>query len=487
MFGWQVAIWLQESKDQDKAMLTIGKVLRALGKDTNPRNCQEVVTGGCIDSRQATQGSLFVALAGEQTDGHLYVDQAFEGGAVLALVEHQIDSAYHVFQLDEIPDCLGKLPFSVIVPNTLAALQTVAAWWRAQFDIPVIGVTGSVGKSSTKEAMSALLGYKFRVLKNKGNMNNEIGLPLTLLSLNENHQAAVLEMGFYVPGEIKLLCKIAKPRIGVVTNIGTVHAERAGNIETIARGKSELVQALPVEGLAVLNNDDLLVRAMADNTSARILTYGTNPEADLWADKIQSKGLEGISFLAHYAGQSHPITSELLGKHSVYNLLSSIAVALELGFSWIDIEEALRTQEMVQRIRILTSHTNALVLDDSYNASPSSTVAALDLLDEMEGEKIAVLGDMLELGQYETEGHQQVGRKAAHVAQKIVLVGPLSLLTRDAILDTGFPEDKVRWFTNSEEAAQFLQENLKAGQVVLVKGSHGMRMDKIIAALEEKI
>ncbi len=470
-------------------MLTVSKVLRALGMDTDPRGCQEAVTGGCIDSRLATNGNLFVALRGESTDGHLYVDQALDSGAVLALVDHKIKSAYPVFNLSDRPDRLRKPPFSVLVPNTLEALQTIASWWRAQIDIPVIGITGSVGKSSTKETMAALLGFKFRVLKNKGNMNNEIGLPLTLLSLHESHQAAVLEMGFYVPGEIDLLCKIAKPRIGVVTNIGTVHAERAGDIETIAMGKSELVQALPAgpEGLAVLNNDDPRVRAMAAHTSARVLTYGFTPEADLWADEILSTGLSGIRFNAHHEGHSHTIVSELLGKHSVYILLSAIAVALELGFTWDEIEQAVRSQEIVQRVRIFTSHTGALIVDDSYNASPASTVAALELLDELEGRKVAVLGDMLELGRYETEGHEQVGRKAAKVAKKIILVGPISMLTRDVILDTGFPEEDVRWFANSEEAAHYLQSDLKAGQTVLVKGSHGMRMDKIIAALEEKI
>lgn len=468
-------------------MLTVGKVLRALGMDADPRGCQDVVTGACVDSRQAIQGSLFVALSGEHTDGHLYVDQAFESGAVLALIEHKIKSAYPVFTLSDRPDRLRKPPFSVIVPNTLEMLQILATWWRAQFTIPVVGITGSVGKSSTKETMAALLGYKFRVLKNKGNMNNEIGLPLTLLSLNESHQAAVLEMGFYVPGEIELLCNIAKPQIGVVTNIGTVHAERAGDIETIARGKSELVQALPAKGLAVLNNDDPRVRAMAAQTPARVLSYGFSPKADLWADAIHSEGLAGIHFNAHFEGQTHRIKSELLGKHSVYNLLSAIAVALELKFSWMEIEQALRSQELVQRVRVFTSNTGALVIDDSYNASPTSTIAALELLDELEGKKVAVLGDMLELGQYETEGHQQVGRKAAKVAKKIVLVGPISLQTRSAILDTGFPEEDLRWFENSDEAAQFLQTNLKTGQTVLVKGSHGMRMDKIVAALEEKI
>lgn len=470
-------------------MLTIEKVLTAFGMDANPSRGQEAIINGCVDSRMAVHGSLFVALPGENTDGHLYVDQAFANGAVLAFVERDINSAYPIFDLENPPAGPCPAPFSIKVPNTLKALQHLATWWRDQFQIPVIGITGSVGKSSTKETMAALLGYKLHVVKNEGNMNNEIGLPLTLLSLNEDHHAAVLEMGFYVPGEIKLLCEIAKPSIGVVTNIGTVHAQRAGDIETIARGKSELVQALngQSDGLAVLNYDDKRVLAMASLTNARVLTYGLSPEADFWADEIQTKGLSGICFNAHHAGQKYDLSAELFGKHSVYNALSAIVVAGELGLSWSEIKAALHSQEMVQRVRTFTSSNGALIIDDSYNASPTSTIAALDLLDQLEGEKVAVLGDMLELGQYEREGHEQVGRKAAEIANQIVLIGPRGRLTRQAILDSGLPQQSVHWFSDSEDAAQYLQVALKPGQTVLVKGSHGMRMDKIIAMLEAKI
>ena len=468
-------------------MLTVAKVLEAFGMSSGGLTYNSLVSGACVDSRKVSPGSLFIALSGENNDGHNFVDAAFKNGAVMALVEHEIESTYPIYRLGEAIENHGETPFSLLVPNTLAGLQEVAAWWRKQFELPVIGITGSVGKSSTKETLAGILGAKFNVLKNQANLNNEIGLPLTLLSLNEKHQVAVLEMGFYVPGEIELLCQIALPKIGIITNIGTVHAERAGDIETIARGKSELVQALPSNGLAVLNYDDIHVRTMAKNTSAKIISYGLHSEATLWADEIESLGLDGISFNVHFEGKCHKLSSSLLGKHSVYNLLASFAVALELGMNWDEIERALQTEDILQRVRVFEHRSGAKIIDDSYNASPASTIAALDLLESLNGFKIAVLGDMLELGQYETEGHQEVGRKAAEVADQIILIGPRSKITAEAIYSHASSANlPVSWFHSSTEAAEFLQSLLTAGQTVLIKGSHGMRMDKIIVALEEK-
>lgn len=465
--------------------LTVGAILKALGREVNLANEREI-TGGCIDSRLVQPGNLFVAMAGEHTDGHRYVEQALENGASLALIERPIELSVPVLELADDLNEIPQQPFCLLVPNTLEALQQIAAFWRRQFNIPVIGITGSVGKSSTKETLAALLGHKFKVLKNQGNMNNEIGLPLTLLSLNHNHQAAVLEMGFYVPGEIDLLCSIALPHIGIITNIGTVHAERAGDLETIALGKAELVRALPPApvGLAVLNQDDPLVKTMACQTSAKVTTYGLNQTADLWAENIHSQGLEGIQFTAHYQEDSLPVSSKLMGKHSVYNLLSAIAVALHLGMSWVEINSSLRSQTPVQRVRVFISKPGALILDDSYNASPLSTLAALDLLKELDGEKVAVLGDMLELGRYEGEGHQQVLDKAISLADRIVLIGPRYQKLNSYVIEKGFPKEMLHWFSDSESAAVFLNLTLHDGQSVLVKGSHGMNMIAIIHSLE---
>ena len=450
--------------------------------------CDLTLAGGCIDSRQAAKDDLFIALPGENTDGHLYVDQAFANGAVLALIEHEIKSDFPVLHADD-PDCVtpAEGPFSILVPNALEALQKFAAYWREQFDVTVVGITGSVGKSSTKELTASVVSRRLTTLYSHGNMNNEIGLPLTLLKLTSAHQIVVLEMGFYVPGEIKLLCDIARPQIGVITNVGTVHAERAGSIEVIAQGKSELVEALPPAplGLAILNYDDPLVKAMASKTKARVFTYGLDPEADLWADEIESMGLDGIRCRMHFQGETNFLTAPLIGRHSVYTMLRSAAVALSLGISWDWIFFALKNTPVQVRVVGVRTASGALLIDDSYNASPDSTLAALNLLDDLQGRKVAVLGDMLELGQYEEEGHQKVGLRASEVVDELVLIGQRSLTTREAALSVGFRPEKTHWYADAQSALPYLKQELISGDVVLVKGSHSMHLETIVAALEE--
>jgi UDP-N-acetylmuramoyl-tripeptide--D-alanyl-D-alanine ligase len=441
-----------------------------------------------IDSREVKDGGLFVAIRGENADGHNFVEQAFTNGAALALVEHEIESQYPIVDLRQADFVLPETtPYSLLVDNTVQALQKVAGYYRNLFNLKVIGITGSVGKSSTKDLTASVLSHRFKTLATSGNQNNEIGLPLTLLRLEKDDEAAVLEMGFYVPGEIKLLCELAKPQIGVVTNIGTVHAERAGSIETIAKGKAELVQALPAapDGVAILNYDDARVLNMANLTSARVLYYGLNPKADLWADEIESNGLEGIRCRMHYGEEVNYLTAPLIGAHSVYTMLRSVAVALTMEISWDWIFYALKNTPV--RVRIVTSKSasGAMIIDDSYNASPDSTMAALNLLNELGGRKVAVLGDMLELGQYEVEGHQRIGLRASEVADELVLVGPRSLTTREAAISNEYPADKVHWFADTTSASAYLKTSLHEGDIALIKGSHAMHLEKIVSAIEE--
>lgn len=469
-------------------MLSLSHLLKALQSPIQTVEADFPVYGGCIDSRYCEEGSLFIALKGEFTDGHFYVDDAFDNGAYMALIDHAIDSDYPVLDISDPKATLPtEAPFSLLVPDALLALQTIATWWREQFDIPVIGITGSVGKSSSKDLIASVLSHRMRTLKNPGNHNNEIGLPLTLLSLTEEHEIAVLEMGFYVAGEIKLLCDIAHPNIGVLTNIGTVHAERAGSIEAIAAGKAELLEELPPapNGLAILNYDDDYVRGMASKTTARVFYYGLTPEADLWADEIESQGLNGLRCRLHYQGESYYLTAPLIGRHSVFTILRACSVAINLGISWEWIFHAFKTGR--EQVRVVTARTpsGALIIDDTYNASPDSTIAALNLLDDIDGRKVAVLGDMLELGQYEREGHRRVGLRASEVADEIVLVGQRSQITRDAVLETGYSPEKVHWYANAEGAINHLKPSLKQGDIVLIKSSHSMHLETIVSALEE--
>lgn len=470
-------------------MLNLSHIIRALTSslaEVNPLQISNV----SIDSREVKPGDLFVAIKGENTDGHNYVEQAFANGAALALIETEIDSQYPVVDLREPDFALPETtPYALRVENTVQALQKVAGYYRCLFDLKVIGITGSVGKSSTKDLMASVLSHRFKTLSTRGNQNNEIGLPLTLLRLEKDDEAAVLEMGFYVPGEIKLLCELAKPQIGVITNIGTVHAERAGSIETIAKGKAELVQALPPapDGVAILNYDDERVLCMADQTSARVFYYGLNPKADLWADEIESNGLEGIRCRMHYGDEVNYLTAPLIGAHSIYTMLRAVAVALTLGITWDWIFYALKNTPVRVRIVTTKSASGAMIIDDSYNASPDSTLAALNLLNELGGRKVAVLGDMLELGQYEKEGHQRVGLRASEVADELILVGPRSLTTREAALSNEFPAGKVHWFADTTAASTYLKTSLREGDTALVKGSHAMHLEKIVSALEETI
>ncbi len=468
-------------------MLTFADLLEALTHQTFG-DAKQPITDAVVDSRLVIPGALFVALPGERQDGHDYVQDAFRRGAHLALIQHPIETDLPILDLRN-PSPLQEPPSPpccILVQDSLKALQDAARFWRRKLSVKVIGITGSVGKSTTKELIAEVLSRHYSTLKSPGNLNNEIGLPLTILRLSESHQRAVLEMGFYVPGEIAFLCEIALPQIGVVTNVGTVHAERAGSQEIIAKGKSELVQALPAapHGIAILNFDDPYVREMATKTQARIFFYGLDPQADLWADEIVSHGLEGISFRIHYRSEILYLRVPLLGRHSVQTALRAIAVGLVDGLSWQEIVQGLQSTHIQLRLAVVRTEQGALLLDDSYNAAPESTLAALNLLADLDGRKIAVLGDMLELGIYETQGHEIVGRRAAEVADLLITVGQRARIIAAAARRAGMREKVIREVENALEAVRLLEKELRQGDIVLIKGSHGMRMDRIVSALE---
>ncbi|HEX8991256.1 MAG TPA: UDP-N-acetylmuramoyl-tripeptide--D-alanyl-D-alanine ligase [Anaerolineales bacterium] len=470
-------------------MLTLADALEAL---TNVRlDAGTIITEAAVDSRQVIPGSLFVAIPGERTDGHDFLQQAFQRGAGFALIQRDVESRFRVLDLRSgiVPEPRPDLtpPLCLRVDNSLAALQRIARFWRRQLRLRVIGITGSVGKSTTKEVVAQVLSQRFHTLRNPGNLNNEIGLPLTILRLGPGYEKAVLEMGFYVPGEIAFLCDIALPQVGVVTNVGTVHAERAGSQEAIARGKAELVQNLPPapEGTAILNFDDPYVRRMEEKTKARVLFYGLSTEAHLWADQVEGLGLDGIRFRLHYEGETMHIHLPMIGRHSVETALRAAAVGLVEGLDWQDILEGLGQGRTQLRLVAVRSESGALILDDTYNASPESMLASLNLLGEIEAQRrIAVLGDMLELGPYERQGHEMVGLRAAQVADMLVTLGPRAHLIAQAARRAGMKASSVVEFEDSRDAIQWLQQNLTEQDTALIKGSHGLRMDRIIAAVE---
>jgi len=472
-------------------MLTLADALEAITRSPvqiENRITNAVITEAVIDSRQVIPASLFVAIPGEKVDGHDFVAEAFKRGSSFALIQKDMPASFPTLDLRggllaDFPLDLSS-PFCLRVDNTVTALQQIARFWRRKLNLRVIGITGSVGKSTTKEMVAEVLGTRYRTLRSPGNLNNEIGLPLTILRLGSGYERAVLEMGFYVPGEIQFLCDIALPHIGVVTNVGTVHAERAGSQEAIARGKSELVQALPSDGVAILNFDDPWVRRMEEKTKARVFFYGLSPEAHLWADQIEGLGLDGIRFRLHYKGETIHSHVPMIGRHSVHTALRAAAVGLNDGLNWQEIFEGLAQGHTQLRLVAVRSQTGALILDDTYNASPESMLAALNLLDEMDGRKIAVLGDMLELGPYERQGHEIVGMRAAQVAKVLLTLGPRAHMFAEAARRAGMKASQVFEFEQAEPIMDWLNKNLTSNDAVLIKGSHGLRMDRITAALE---
>jgi UDP-N-acetylmuramoyl-tripeptide--D-alanyl-D-alanine ligase len=431
---------------------------------------------------------LFVALPGEYADGHDYVADAFDRGAIAALVQRTPNIQCLTLDTSQISNLKSQIPISLPLclqaADSLTGLQQLAAFWRVKFNPRVVGITGSVGKSSTKELTWAVLRQRFKTLKSPGNLNNEIGLPLTLLDLDESHERVVLEMGMYDLGEIRALCAIALPHVGVMTNVGPTHLERLKTVERIAQAKSELVQALPADGVAILNHDDPLVRSMAHQTQARVFTYGLTPEAELWADAIESEGLEGIRFVLHYQNEAIHAKVPLLGRHSVHTSLRAAAVGLVEDMTWQEIMSGLQDSSIQLRLVSVPGINGATLLDDTYNASPVSTIAALNLLDDLSGRKIAVLGDMAELGDYEEEGHRKVGCRAASTVDLLVAVGRRASLIAQEARACGLPSDAVVEVETNDQAITHLSQIVLNGDIVLVKGSRAMAMEEIVAALQ---
>ncbi|MBL8127599.1 MAG: UDP-N-acetylmuramoyl-tripeptide--D-alanyl-D-alanine ligase, partial [Chloroflexia bacterium] len=342
------------------------------------------------DARQAKPGELFIALRGERFDGHDFVADAASAGAAAALVSRT--------WADEHFD--APLPL-LVVDDPLITLQQYAAWWRNRLpDLLVVGITGSVGKTSTKETVATVLQRAGETYRSPGNLNSEIGLPLSLLEVKPEHYAAVLEMGgAYAFGEIRLLCEIARPRIGVVTNIHPVHLERMGSIEAIAETKAELVDAIPEDGWAILNGDDARVRAMAERCKGKVLFFGLNEGNDVRASGVESDGLEGTAFWLHLDGEDNRVRIPLIGGHAVELALAAIAVGHAAGLDLANMLQGLAEPGVQVRLLVLEGPNGSQMIDDTYNASTPSVMSALGLLAVMQPRRaIAVLGDMRELG-----------------------------------------------------------------------------------------
>ena len=430
------------------------------------------IRGGAVDSRIVEDGELFVALPGERTDGHAYLAEAVARGAAALIVSRPIPD----------PSALGDVSI-IRVADPLAALGAVATAWRRRFDPLVVGVTGSIAKTSTKEAVATVLSARYRTLRNEGNLNNEIGLPLTLLRLRPEHEAAVLEMGMYVGGEIADLARMGRPRIGVVTAVQAVHLSRIGSIEAIEQAKGELLEALPPDGRAILNADDPIVRRMGSRSVAPSLSYGFADDADIGAGDVATAGVDGMRFTLRTDVGRAKVTIPALGRLSVHNALAAAAVGRAAGMPLdrivAGLEAGWSAPHRVQLVRL----GDVTLVDDTYNASPRSVEAALELLGDLPGRRGAVLGEMLELGDAHEEGHFEVGEAAARTVDWLVVVGEGAAGIAEGAEAAGLDPARITRVPDAEAALDVVPPRLRDGDVVLLKASRGIGLDRVVDGL----
>lgn len=464
---------------------TLQHVLEATGGElSRPVGDHQIELELERDSRNMPRTSgLYIALKGETHDGHQFVQSAIDNGAVMAIVSRDWAQQH--------PDI--EIPL-IMVDEPGKALQRWAAWQRKRLKAKVIGITGSVGKTSAKESIAAVLSQRYRVFRSPGNFNNEVGLPLSLLDCPDDAEIIVLEMGgAYAFGELSLLADIARPDVGVVTNVYPVHLERMGTLENIAKTKAELVAAIPAEGFVVLNHDDNYVRAMAPLSHAPIITYGMNSPAEVRAHDVQSLGLKGFTFWVNIDQDEYFLTVPFVGGPGVQIALVALAVGHGFGMSIAEMQLGLQDEGIQVRLLLVEGPRGSQLIDDTYNASTPSVLAALNLLKELPGSRrIAVLGEMRELGSHAEEGHQIIGTRVGEVADMLVTFGELTDITiqyaeqRARVLGRSI---EVHRFTPAqrEELTELLLNALDAGDFVLLKGSNGLHMETIVQELRADV
>ena len=446
--------------------LTLSKIAEFISA-TGDFAPEELAQAHSIDSRTVGASQLFFAVKGERLDGHDFVEQALEKGAVGAVVRKD--------QLARYPNNTQLLA----VEDTLVALQTLATAVRKRWGKPLIAVTGSAGKTTTKEAIAHVLSTQFRVLKSEGNFNNHFGLPLMLLKLEPEFDVAVIEMGMSHTGEIRALAAIARPEIGVVTNVAPVHLEFFDSLAGIARAKYELVESLPATGTAVLNGDDDYVSQFGRDFKGRVVMYGTRPSADVRAEQIQSNGAAGTEFDVVIGSVREHARVPLVGEHNVFNALAAVAVGLQRGMKPSDAVRALSTVTAPDKRGQVLQVGNITVINDCYNSNPKAMEAMVDALAAMPAKRhIVVAGEMLELGPAGEEMHQQVGRHMAGKKIDVLLgVRGLSQAAVDAAKQAGM---RAEFVAAPEEAGEWLARETRDGDVVLLKASRGVKLERAL-------
>ncbi len=454
--------------------LNIEYIINSVEGELIQGNAGIKITGVSIDSRTINPGDLFFAIIGEKKDGHNYIDKAVENGAKAVIVDRIVETDANITVIK--------------VKDTTHALQELARSYRQHLrGLKVVAITGSAGKTSTKDMIGSLLQVKYKIKKTRGNLNNYYGLPLTILEFNGDEEVAVLEMGMSALGEIDLLCRIAKPDIAVITNVGETHLETLGNIENVAKGKSELIAALAEDGIAVLNYDNDYVRAMKKVFKGKqIVYYGLSPEADIYADEIINDSSNSIKFSLNYQNENINLKLDRPGRHNVYNALSAVAVARLLDLSWQNIKEGFSQVEYsALRWDVKRTDNDITIINDTYNANPLSMKAVVEAICSMQGERIIVtLGAMLELGNREKDAHLELGQylKDKQV-DTLITVGEIASIIADGAENAGMEKYKIKRVKDNQKALIYLNNYLKPGDILLVKGSRGNKMEEIVKAL----
>lgn len=428
------------------------------------------VSGIVTDSRQVNEGSMFVAIKGERVDGHKFIPSVFEQGAMCVLCEHPQESA-------------GP---HIVVESTLEAVKGIAEFYRQQLNIKVVGITGSVGKTSTKEMIASVLSEKFRVLKTPGNFNNELGVPLTIFRLREEDEVAVLEMGINHFGEMHRLSKVVRPDICVITNIGQCHLEYLGDRDGVLRAKSEIFDFISPEGKIILNGDDDKLASLSEVKGITPLFFGTEGVRDIRATEVESVGLKGVKCRIHTGNDSFEVMVPVPGRHMVLNALAAAAAGTVLGMTEEEIKRGIEKMESLSGRFHIIEENDITVIDDCYNANPVSMKASLKVLNDAPRRRVAVLGDMGELGEEEKQLHEQVGEFAGKLdLQLCICIGTLCGYLAEAARKENADLEVVT-AGSVDEALEKLPVLIHKGDTVLVKASHSMHFEKIVDLLTKK-
>lgn len=452
--------------------LTINDILSATGGKLVCGSADTEFSEITTDSRKAAEGVLFIPLVGEKFDGHEFINAAFDMGAAAVLTQKNIEPL------------LGKT--IIRVDDTFKALADIARYYKAKYNVPTVAITGSVGKTTTKDMIHAVLSTRYNTLKTAGNFNNEIGLPLTVFRLEKEHQTAVLEMGMSHFGEIERLAAIARPDVAVITNIGMSHIENLGSREGIFKAKMEVTKLFDTHNVLIVNGDDEFLSTTKGKGSYNVIYYGTtNPENDVYAKDIVNKGVDGTEFTAVTDEGEYRVEVKVAGEHNVYNALAAICVGRQFNIPMEKILDGIKNFKLTA-MRMSVEETDGMtIINDCYNASPDSIRAALKVLGSIKGKRrVAILGDVLEMGGFAPKAHYELGQNVFENAQALITAGENAEFIAKGAAECGMKE--VYSFKKTLEACNFAKKFVQPDDAVLIKASRGMHFEEIYEALTEK-